>query len=309
MTLDNQPAFVQVGQRVPYITESQLTNFGRVNQVTLMDVGLILGVTPRISPDGMVVMEIDAEKSLVGPVDEGIPIAISPDGETIKSPKIDITTAQTTVSAASGETIILGGLITKRTKNIHRRVPLLADIPLLGDLFRYDMVDLRRTELLIILTPQVILNPEDQERLKQVESARMSWCAADVNSLLGEGIYDETGFPDQHSQVPIIYPDQNPRGLLELSEPVLPAPEAAPSDLPADQPVPPVEDLLPPAGASTTPPDGLPSEVSIVSTQWQSDSKAPSDPPADRRKAEAASTPETRTTTKKSWNPLGWLRK
>jgi type II secretion system protein D len=310
MTLDNQSAFVQVGQRVPYITESQLTNFGRVNQVTLLDVGLIMGVTPRISPEGMVVMEIDAEKSLVGPVDEGIPIAISPGGETIKSPKIDITTAQTTVSAASGETIILGGLITKRTKNIHRRVPLLADIPLLGDLFRYDLVDTRRTELLIILTPHVILGPEDQERLKQVESARMSWCAADVNSLLGNGIYEEAGFPDQHSRVPIIYPDQNPRGLLEPSEPILPGPDIAPNDMPSDQPVPPAGDLLLPADdAATYPPNRLPSEVTIVPTQWQAGSKPQSDTPADPKKADAASTPETSTAVKKRWNPLGWLRK
>ena len=67
-TLDNQSAFIQVGQRVPRITASNITDGGlQTNTIELENVGLILGVTPRISPDGMVVMEVDAEKSQVGP--------------------------------------------------------------------------------------------------------------------------------------------------------------------------------------------------------------------------------------------------
>ena len=100
MTLDNQPAFIQVGQRVPRITGTtaqpdrpdQLRSRWRTS-------GLILGVTPRISPDGLVVMEIDAEKSEVGPEAEGIPISISARARSIRSPRINTTTAQTTVSA------------------------------------------------------------------------------------------------------------------------------------------------------------------------------------------------------------------
>ncbi|MEO2049614.1 MAG: secretin N-terminal domain-containing protein [Pirellulales bacterium] len=316
MTLDNQPAFVQVGQRVPYITESQLTNFGRVNQVELIDVGLILGVTPRISPDGMVVMEVDAEKSLVGPEEEGIPIAISPNGEAINSPKIDITTAQTTVSAASGETIILGGLITKRSKNIHRRVPLLGDIPLLGDLFRYDLVDTRRTELLIILTPRVILGPKDQERLKQVESARMSWCAADIHSLLGEGIYDEANISGQHSQVPIIYPDLNPRGLLDANPDEVQESVTIPDELPTDEsalpfPIPADTAVSPSTGPLATGPltTGPLTTENVVTTQWQAGAKIQPNAYTELPKAEAAKAPEKPIAENKRWNPLGWLRK
>jgi len=309
MTLDNQPAFVQVGQRVPYITESQLTNFGRVNQVELIDVGLILGVTPRISPEGMVVMEIDAEKSLVGPESEGIPIAISPTGEAINSPKIDITTAQTTVSAASGETIILGGLITKRSKNVHRRVPLLADIPLLGDLFRYDLVETRRTELLIILTPRVILGPKDQEHLRQVESARMGWCAADVHSLLGEGLYDDVGFPAQHSQVPTIFPDQNPRGLLDAVPHELQQPEGTPGVLPVNESVPPNDRLSFPADASLPLSAEPLANDNVVPTQWQADSKNQTNAYTNLPKTDVPLTLDQGSTEKKRWNPLGWLRK
>jgi len=185
-TLDNQPAFIQVGQRVPRIVGSTVNQNGQSNAITLENVGLILGVTPRISPDGAVVMEVDAERSALGPESDGIPVSIAPDGSVIRSPRIDTTTAQATVSASSGETIILGGLITKKTLNIDRRVPILSDIPLLGNFFRYDLNQQERAELLIILTPYVIRGPEDEFRLKQAEYSRMSWCICDVEAIHGD---------------------------------------------------------------------------------------------------------------------------
>jgi len=225
-TLDNQTAFIQVGQRVPRIEQTTFSAFGQSNSIVLDNVGLILIVTPRTSPDGMVVMEVDAERSEVGPENEGIPIATSVDGTVIRSPRIDITTAQTTVTAASGETILLGGLITRRENNVHRRVPLLADIPLLGDLFRYDLTENQRFELLIILTPHVVLGPTDMQRLRDIESARMHWCSADVQALHGVSpLYGQPGVPLEDDSIPVIYPDQNPRGAL---------PEQDPAELPAE---------------------------------------------------------------------------
>ena len=213
-TLDNQPAFIQVGQRVPRIIGSNVNQNGQSNSVTLENVGLILGVTPRISPEGNVVMEIDAEKSQLGPEQEGIPVAVSIDGTVIRSPRIDTTTAQATVSAADGETIVLGGLITKSTQQFHRQVPWLGDIPVLGHLFRYDSNQTRRTELLIILTPHVIRTTEDNEWSRQTEMARMSWCAADVFDLQGDiGFHAESPIELlNHSQPEVIFPDLNPSG-------------------------------------------------------------------------------------------------
>ncbi len=217
MTLDNQPAFIQVGERVPRIIGSQINQVGQVNNIALENVGLILGVTPRISPDGMVVMEIDAEKSELGPEAEGIPISVSVDGSIIRSPRISLTNAQTTVSTASGETIVLGGLITKASSQVSRRVPWLADIPLLGSLFRYDSVITRRKELLIIMTPQVVRNQEDAERLKYAESARMHWCTADVHELHGDGSFCTNGScPICDTETMVIYPDLNPRGSFPM---------------------------------------------------------------------------------------------
>ncbi len=227
-TLDNQPAFIQVGQRVPRIIGSTIGVNGQSNNIDLENVGLILGVTPRISPDGNVVMEIDAEKSKVGPELEGIPVAVSMDGTIIRSPRVDTITAQATVSVADGETIVLGGMISTEKETIERRAPYLADIPVLGHLFRYSSTDARRSEMIIILTPHVIRNMEDAERIKQAEFARMSWCAADVYDLYGDvgmDFQNNLRVPTDGSGTEVIYPDVNPRGESR------PTPAPQPADM------------------------------------------------------------------------------
>ncbi|MCS7304470.1 MAG: hypothetical protein NZ602_05110 [Thermoguttaceae bacterium] len=210
MTLDNQPAFIQVGQEVPTIRGVTITETGQVNNIEYASVGLILGVTPRISPDGLVVMEIDAVKSEVGPEAEGIPISISATGDVIRSPRINTTRAQTTVSALNGQTIVLGGLITRTGSKVHRRVPVLSDIPVVGNLFRYDYVAGKRTELLIIMTPHIVNNEQDADRVRQLEAARMSWCLGDVVAIHGDaglrGRSDDWG----DDEVPTVYPVLSP---------------------------------------------------------------------------------------------------
>lgn len=252
MTLDNQPAFIQVGNRVPRVTGVQINETGQVNNVVDENVGLILGVTPRISPEGLVVMEIDAENSAVGPEDEGVPISISATGEVVRQPLINITLAQTTVSAMDGQTVVLGGLITNTKASVSRRVPWLSEIPVLGNLFRYDSVQSNRSELLIIMTPRIVRNQRDAENIRQVESARMSWCIADVRRI--HGGYGPLGLGDQESgmETTVIYPDENPTGLpIELlppgegptlapaqseSAPRLPSPDELPESVPQTLP-------------------------------------------------------------------------
>ena len=216
MTLDNQPAFVQVGARVPRISGVQTNTAGQSNSIQMENVGVILGVTPRISPDNLVVMEIDAEKSELGPEAEGIPISISANGQVIRSPQINTTTAQTTVSAVSGQTIVLGGLITKSRSQVHRRVPLLSDLPVLGQLFRYDAYKSERTELLIIMTPHIVRRERDAEIIKQVEAARMSWCLADVIKMHGESGLRTRQDEWMDSETVVVYPTDKPEGAESL---------------------------------------------------------------------------------------------
>lgn len=186
MAMDGQQGYILVGQRVPTITGVSLTTFGQTNDILYQQVGIIMTVIPRISPDGLVVMQLQTEKSEVGPEAEGIPISVSAGGQIVRAPRINATTAYTTVSALSGQTVVLSGLLTNRREDVHRRVPLLADIPLIGDLFRYDRVAGQRTELLIVMTPQIIHNKLEADMIKQVESSRMSYIMSDVINVAGD---------------------------------------------------------------------------------------------------------------------------
>ena len=231
MTLDNQPAFIQVGQRVPRITA--VTNnavTGNTNSITLDNVGLILGVTPRISPDGLVVMQIDAEKSELESDATGIPIFTSPTGQVVRSPIIDATTAQTTVAAMSEQTVVLGGLITKSENKEHHGVPVLDDIPVINRFFRYDSTIEEKTELLIIMTPHIIKNQAEAEAIKRTEAAKMSWCISDVTKIYGEAGLRRRTDEWTDGEVPVIYPDGGPLpvGSQPAGPEVIPTPSSQP---------------------------------------------------------------------------------
>jgi len=284
MTLDNQPAYIQVGKLVPRISGTTFQSNYQTNQIVLEPTGLILGVTPRVSPEGTVVMEIDAEKSELGPEAEGIPVSVV-EGTVIRQPSVNMTLAQTTVSASSGETIVLGGLITKKGSSIDRRVPWLSQIPVLGNLFRYDNDTTQRTELLIILTPYIVESPEEAERIKQLEAARMSWCLADVHEIHGPtGLHEDRDSSGWHGQGEVIYPDVNPRGLRPgefVPEEFVPE-EVSPEALPLSPPIgqtptrAPSEDdrsLPPPSLWDSLPEDDFPGQRAPLESQPPQDGK------------------------------------
>ena len=281
-TLDNQPANVQIGQNVPTITtvnNSAVT--GQVNSITYTKVGVILGVTPRISPDGLVVMQIDAEKSVLEPEATGIPIFSSPTGQVVRSPIIDSTTAQTTVSAMDGQTIVLGGLISKNKNESHRSVPWLGDLPLIGNLFRFDSTSCERTELLIIMTPHIIRTAADAEALKREEAARMSWCLCDVIKIHGEAGLNPRGGAWGAADVKVVYPD-SPEITLP-GEHV--APEAVPA--PSGQPHAPATTVPQPSNQPIVPP--LPSTAPPQTSPPQTLSPPPSSAPVQSSGATAPS--------------------
>jgi len=237
MTVDNVRATIHVGENVPTISSVQpATQLAtQTYDVEFVTVGLQLDVLPRINVDGLVVMEITAIRSKLGPEEEGIPISVAADGTTIRSPRIDIVEAQTTVSAMDGQTVVMGGLITKDKSEVHRQVPWLGDVPVLGRLFRVDSVTEEKTELLIILTPHVIDNDEDAERIKRVEAARMQWCLGDVIEMHGDP-FAESGRASDDSQTTVIYPDLDPGAELINAPHLAPeADEAAPAQ-PEDSP-------------------------------------------------------------------------
>jgi len=147
---DNQNARINVGQNVPFVSNSRITEQGTtLNTIEYRDVGIILDVTPRINPDGFVKLEVSPEISSISTSS----IAIS---EGLNATVFNLRQATTTVTVQDGHTIIIGGLITTKDEEREKKVPVLGDIPFIGNLFKSTTKVKERTELLIILTPHIV---------------------------------------------------------------------------------------------------------------------------------------------------------
>jgi len=196
LALDNQLAQIQVGQVVPVSDGVNITNNSVVPIITRDPAGIILTVTPRISPEGQIVMEVVAEKSVY--TDIGVTVFTDTvNGNEVTSPIKNITTAQSTVKVGDGQTIVMGGMITKTDDDIERKVPWLGDLPIIGHAFRFDTHNHQRTELLIFLTPRIVHHASDFEMIKQVEAQRLHWFENEAEEVHGPifGIPNESGYP------------------------------------------------------------------------------------------------------------------
>lgn len=160
VTADNKPASINVGQRVPLITDSRIDpQNNTINSFRYEDVGVNLTVTPKISPDGFVKIDISTTNSALS--SETVEI-----NKNATVPIINQRRATTTVSVQSGQTIIIGGLIASSDDHRVKKVPVLANIPGLGALFRSSTSTRERKELLILLTPEVMAAEERDPILK-----------------------------------------------------------------------------------------------------------------------------------------------
>lgn len=230
MTIDNLQARVQVGQKVPYIVGvNQNTLGGFNNSVELQDVGVILDVVPRVSPDGMITMLVNAQNSSIGSEANGTAIAVDSNGNTVRQAPINITLAVTTVLARSGQTVVLGGLIRDTKTYAKRGIPVLSDLPRVGPLFSFQSENELRTELLFFLTPTLVEDDTEVACTNQAEMDRMHWCIDDVIDLHGPiGVTDQGSIYNDSSPV-VVYPDINPTGpgvpaILSRGQGVQPVP-------------------------------------------------------------------------------------
>lgn len=224
--LDNQIAEIQVGQVVPVTDGATIGINGNVVPTIMRDnAGIILTVTPRISNEGQVVMEVAAEKSRY--TGEGVTVLTDSNGGEVTSPVKDITTANTTVKVPDGQTIVVGGMITNTDESIERKVPWLGDVPIVGQLFRYDSNSHYRTELLIFLTPRVIRCDQDSEEIKKVEAQRIHYFEDEAELIHGPlfGVPMEAGSPPPTQWEANILPQAISPPPHETPQP--PAPEPA----------------------------------------------------------------------------------
>ncbi len=149
MVLDNQKAQIKVGDRISVQTATQTgvsTGTGVVNSFQYMETGILLAVTPRINSGGLVTLDVNQEVSVPG-------VSTDPNNP---NPPVSSRSAQTSVVVASGQSIVLGGLISENSQGSTSGIPLLSKIPVLGALFGTQGYKRTRTELVLIITPRII---------------------------------------------------------------------------------------------------------------------------------------------------------
>lgn len=229
MTMHNEPAEVQVGANISRITGSNITQFGVTQNVEDVSTGLILRVLPLINDDDVVVMGIEAVRSALGNEAEGTVVSTTTAGVPIRVAPINITSAEATISARSGQTVVFAGLI-QNTHNLRlRRVPYLADLPVLGRLFEFETDFEQRKELLVVMTPYIIRDDADIEMAKLQESARMSWCLSDVVSVTGDWGLEGGNCLFCTKKSPLIFPDCDPTGIGFMPMPPSPVEDSTSS--------------------------------------------------------------------------------
>jgi general secretion pathway protein D len=157
-TLDNQPAEIVVGQNVPFRTGSFTTTGNSTNPFTTIereDVGITLRVSPRIYDGDVVRLDVSQEvSSLVNSVVPGASDLIT-----------NRRSIQTTVLADNGSVVVLGGLITDDRISVESKVPLLGDVPVVGNLFKNTSESGTRRTLFVFLRPTIIRSREELDQL------------------------------------------------------------------------------------------------------------------------------------------------
>ncbi len=162
-TSNNSEASINISQRVPYVLSSREDPNGNLTfTYAFQDVGIVLTVTPRITSNGYVTMEINQQANDL----QGF--------TSFNAPIINQRQADTTVSVKDGETIILGGIIRNTVSATTKKVPLLGDIPILGQLFKSTDKQNVKTELLVFLTPRVVRDPEEARKLREEQLKNLS---------------------------------------------------------------------------------------------------------------------------------------
>ena len=159
VTMDNEEAYIVVGENVPFVTGSVTTNGGAANPYTSIerkDVGVTLKVVPHIGDGGSVRLEVEQEVSNV---------------KDNKGDASDLVTTKraikTSILAEHGQTIVLGGLISDNTLHGRQSVPGLGAIPVLGKLFSSEGKSNNKRNLLIFIHPTIVGNSADVKKMSQ----------------------------------------------------------------------------------------------------------------------------------------------
>jgi len=143
-TLNNKNAKILVGEKVPYKTTTIGAGGTTQESWQFLEAGVKLTVTPSISPDGWVILNVQPEVSVPQPAPPGT------------APPIKTRQTEATVMVKNNDTIVIGGLISENELRDIQKLPFLGDLPILGYLFKYKSDSKTKTELVIFITPRIL---------------------------------------------------------------------------------------------------------------------------------------------------------
>ncbi|MDH5630564.1 MAG: type IV pilus secretin PilQ, partial [Gammaproteobacteria bacterium] len=139
ITTNQKEAYIEAGEQIPYL---QASSAGNAN-ITFKKAVLALKVTPQITPDDRIILDLQVNQDSRGE-------------DTLVGPAINHREVGTQVLVKNGDTVVLGGVYQQRTNKTESKVPILGDLPLLGGLFRSTKDSSAKQELLIFVTPKII---------------------------------------------------------------------------------------------------------------------------------------------------------
>lgn len=174
LVLDNETATLQVGDQVPLLTSqrqsSTTPDAPTINSIEMRDTGVILAVTPRIGANGNLTLDIFQEVS----------DAVQTSSSTIESPTIQMRRVQSSVAVQSGDTIAMGGLMRDTAQRTRSGLPWLTDIPVIGLLAGQFNNNAKRSELLLLLNPRVIEQPQQARDLTAELRAKIDTMSSEL---------------------------------------------------------------------------------------------------------------------------------
>ena len=166
LTMDNEEAKIVVGRNIPFpISSGMDSNGNQLISYQREDVAITLKVTPQINESDFVTLEIFQEVSEIEEDSSGLDVNSAGFITSKRS-------AETTVLVKDNQTVVIGGLMGQTETEVETKIPLLGDLPLVGALFRGRRKSARKTNLLIVMTPHVIDEPEDLEEVYRIKVAQ-----------------------------------------------------------------------------------------------------------------------------------------
>jgi cell division septation protein DedD len=177
---DNRPARIQVGSEEPVATGNITEAVGTVASATTIqyrNTGRIVTIIPQVNSQGLVNLQILAEVS-----QRGVPVLIGRDFY----PAFDIRQAETTAVVQNGDTLVIGGIITDNRSNERSGIPYLMDVPVIGRFFGTTSDTIRRTELIMLITPNVIRNRQEGAAVSEEFKSKVLGLRSELERLKKE---------------------------------------------------------------------------------------------------------------------------